>query len=216
MILIKWYMTYGSEEVMICGVDPLCGPACRAREPGAGVAVMVETVPPAPEVPDVFMEKVLVWALLVRAGVQPGVGQHLVPGELPVVSPLLSVQLGSPASAHDRDGVPGMISHGVEAPVWLQPLHHSRCLPLREPAVQVPGHHHRHLRVQGGQEPPQHREEVGRLPGCHWPGDRLDITEVQQVSLTGQPAQSGHEGVVWSRVVVQPYYEAWQRKIVSI
>ena len=48
-------MTYGSEEVVICGVDPLCWPACGAREPVAGVAVMVEAVPLAPGLPHVFM-----------------------------------------------------------------------------------------------------------------------------------------------------------------
>ena len=88
---------------MICGVEPLCGPACGAWEPGASVAVMVETVLMAPGLPHVFMQQVLVRPLLVRPGVQPGVGDHVVPGGLPGVSPVLSVQLGSPASSHDRD-----------------------------------------------------------------------------------------------------------------
>ena len=48
-------MTYGPEEVVIRGVDPLSWPACRAREPGAGVAVMVQAVPLAPGVPHVSM-----------------------------------------------------------------------------------------------------------------------------------------------------------------
>ena len=136
--------TDSSEEVVIGSVEPLSGPACGAWEHAAGVAVVLQTVCTAPPAPHVSLQQVLVRPLLPRPGVELGVRQHAGPAGVPVVPPGLGVQLGPPAPRHEGDGVPGMVPHGVQALVRLQPLRHCRPLPLRDAAVQVPGHHHRH------------------------------------------------------------------------
>ena len=131
----------------------------------------------------------------------------------PVVSPGLSVQLGAPAAPHDGDRVPGMVPHRVQTQVGLQPLRHGRGLPLRDPAVEVPGQHDRDLRVQAGQEPPQHREEAGGRPRSHCPRDGLDVAEVEERVGAGLLAEPGEERVGGREVVVESQHEAWLQDI---
>ena len=167
----------------------------------------METILPAPPPPHVPPQQVLVRTLGGRAGVQLGVRQHGGPAGVPVVSPGLSVQLGAPAAPHDGDRVIGMVPHRVQTQVGLQPLRHGRGLPLRDPAVEVPGQHDRDLRVQAGQEPPQHREQTGGGPGTYPPRDGLDVTEVEERVTAGQLTETSDEGVARSEVVVQPQHE---------
>jgi hypothetical protein len=63
-----------------------------------------------------------------------------------------------------------------------------------------------HLRVQDGQESPDHGEDPGHVPAV---GDVPDVAQVDVGVLAGQVAQVFHQRVLGLQVVVQPEDPAW-------
>ena len=108
--------------------------------------------------PDPTSEQTLVQSFIPVVTSQPHVLQYPPHAGLQHL-PVAEVQPGAPQTRQDEGSVHGVVPHHVEGQPSVEPLLDGGLLPGGEPAVQVPGHHHVHLGVQDGQEPPQHSEE---------------------------------------------------------
>ena len=74
---------------------------------------------------------------------------------------------------------------------------------LLDNRVKVSRHEDVHLRVEGGKEPPEHREQVDCV-GKEVIGKLFNGAEVKAIVGTGQLAEVDHQWVVWADVMVEP------------
>ena len=75
---------------------------------------------------------------------------------------------------------------------------------LLDNRVKVSRHEDVHLRVEGGEEPPEHWKHVHRIGKEVMGGKLVNWAEVKAIVGTGELAEVDHQWVIWADVVVQP------------
>ena len=95
-----------------------------------------------------------------------------------------------------------MVSHHVQRLPAFKPLLHCFHFAQLHNRVEVAGHEDVHLRVEGGEEPPDHGEHVDGI-GKEGMRHLVDRAEVEAVVGTGKAAKVVHQWVFRSDVVVK-------------
>ena len=96
-----------------------------------------------------------------------------------------------------------VVSHHVQRFPTLKPLIHCFHFSWLDNRVKVTRYKDVDLRVECGEEPPDHGEHVDGV-GKEGMGQLVHRAEVEAVGGAGQVAEVGHQGVVAADVVVQP------------
>ena len=107
------------------------------------------------------------------------------PNSVPGPAPpgVLASEVGAPGGAQHGHVVAHVVSHRVDRLFGLvEPLRHGGDLPLREAAVEVAAEEDVHLRVERGEEAPQHREDLAGVPH-RTPGKSAGVAKIQELVL---------------------------------
>ena len=104
-----------------------------------------------------------------------------VPGPAP--PGVLSPEVGAPGGAQHGHVVAHVVAHRVDRFLGVvEPFRHGGDFPLREAAVEVAAEEDVHLRVERGEEAPQHGEYLAGVP-YRTPGKSTGVAEIQELVL---------------------------------
>ena len=113
-----------------------------------------------------------------------------------------SGHLDTPQSAKHVSSVLRMVSHHVQCFPTLKPLLHGFYFAQIDNRVKVTRHEDVHLRVKGGEEAPDHGEDVGGI-GKEGMGYVLHRAEVETVGGAGKSAKVDHQWIAQADVMVK-------------
>ena len=134
--------------------------------------------------PDVPLEEPLIWTIGVplcpKHGVVRGFTKRF-SEHLPDMR-LLRTHPDPPATAKYLNAMSWIISHEMKMFIGLEPIIHSRLLSAVYPRIKISGHKRINLRVERGEEPPQHREDLAGVPH-RTPGEAPCVAEIQELVL---------------------------------
>ena len=146
--------------------------------------------------PHMSSQQSLVGTLSASLGLADWVCDDSGPYTIPKISPHLFSpgHLRTPQPAKHVSSVLRMVSHHVQCLPAFKPLLHGFHFAQLDNRVKVAGHEDVHLRVEGGEEPPDHGEHVSGV-GKEGMRQLVDRTEVEAVIGTGKAAEFVHQWV---------------------